>query len=145
MSERDEVRELLANPPGLLGQLAELGRIHRERCEWGLAAAESDELGEELAEEEVPLRWAAADTEELPLPVRYQGEGIELVVGLDENGPYICVVAGGPLQIPLLGLQLGTGEEAAFTMERAPASVVVVVGGQSLRLSGRSVGEPGER
>lgn len=146
MSERDEVRELLANLPGLLGRFAELGRLHRERCEWGLAAAESDELGEELGdalEEEELMRWAAADTEELPLPVRYQGEGVELVVGIDENGPYICVVSGGPLEIPLLGLALGTGEEAPCGLELAPATLEVRVAGRQFSLVGKSFGGEG--
>ncbi|MBL8619201.1 MAG: hypothetical protein JNM72_26550 [Deltaproteobacteria bacterium] len=135
MSERDEVHAIFTELGGMLTTFAALARTHRARADEGLAALESDELGDLRDEAPEELRLAADDGPAPSFPATYSGGGVHLVLGWDSAGAYLAHEGGPAVELPALGLRLSPGEEAAVHLDAPPASLEVrLPDGSVLRL-----------
>ena len=123
MSERDELHAMFTELGGMLTTLAALARTHRARADDGIAALESDELGDIPDEATEEVRLAADDGPAPTFPATYSGGGVRLVLGWDGAGAYLAHEEGPAVEVPALGLRLSPGEEAAVDLDAPPAAL----------------------
>ena len=123
MSERDELHAMFTELGGMLTTLAALARTHRARADDGIAALESDELGDIPDEAAEEVRLAADDGPAPTFPATYSGGGVRLVLGWDGAGAYLAHEEGPAVEVPALGLRLSPGEEAAVDLDAPPAAI----------------------
>lgn len=139
MSDQDDLKPLFEEMPGMLQIFATLAREHRARVEHGIAAAEADALGE-LDGTPAPMALAAADAPELSFPQVYEDDLLCIVIGMDDEGPYVALERGPACTLQLDGqtLALAPGEERPIALNAPPERIVLRDGAGALRALART-------
>ena len=127
MSEQDDVKPLFEEMPGMLNTFALLARSHRARALFGIAAQEAEALGELDDWTLAPLALAADDRAGLAFPQTYEDDVLRIVIGMDEDGPYVALERGPACTLLLDGqtLELAPGEERPLALSAPPERLLL--------------------